>query len=230
MPPWQWQRRFLVLMGASTLRLADGRGWAFDDSALFPHDPSVVCLWRSFSPKPSNSGSSAFSFPNSKPETLEVPKGATVFGQGVATGSLLSVVPPGANAAAVAAAVANGTAGGGAMTDVAGSMGSMGSMKPTMDYGNQKFARSRSEPVDPELVCTALPKALHRACHFGTMDFIWCSRSHSAKPKPVPTLPNLGRLARLDRDWLGRWLKERFWGLLATVNFVRSLVKTIAPA
>merc|ERR1719491_1919120 len=24
------------------LRLADGRGWAFDDSALFPHDPSVV--------------------------------------------------------------------------------------------------------------------------------------------------------------------------------------------
>merc|ERR1719491_111639 len=24
------------------LKLADGRGWAFDDSALFPHDPSVV--------------------------------------------------------------------------------------------------------------------------------------------------------------------------------------------
>merc|ERR1711977_307182 len=23
-------------------RLADGRGWAFDDSALFPHDPSVI--------------------------------------------------------------------------------------------------------------------------------------------------------------------------------------------
>merc|ERR1719359_270939 len=24
------------------LRLADGRGWAFDDSALFAHDPSVI--------------------------------------------------------------------------------------------------------------------------------------------------------------------------------------------
>mmetsp|Transcript_85465 Transcript_85465/g.178569 ORF Transcript_85465/g.178569 Transcript_85465/m.178569 type:complete len:155 (-) Transcript_85465:181-645(-) len=33
------------LMGADGriyLRLADGRGWAFDDSALFPHDPSVI--------------------------------------------------------------------------------------------------------------------------------------------------------------------------------------------
>lgn len=38
--------------GRVYLRLADGRGWAFDDSALFPHDPSVVCLWQSFSPKP----------------------------------------------------------------------------------------------------------------------------------------------------------------------------------
>merc|ERR1719460_148596 len=28
--------------GRCYLRLADGRGWAFDDSALFPHDPSVV--------------------------------------------------------------------------------------------------------------------------------------------------------------------------------------------
>merc|ERR1719510_2939621 len=28
--------------GRIYLRLADGRGWAFDDSALFPHDPSVV--------------------------------------------------------------------------------------------------------------------------------------------------------------------------------------------
>merc|ERR1719433_119917 len=28
--------------GRVYLRLADGRGWAFDDSALFPHDPSVV--------------------------------------------------------------------------------------------------------------------------------------------------------------------------------------------
>merc|ERR1711972_1060154 len=28
--------------GRFYLRLADGRGWAFDDSALFPHDPSVV--------------------------------------------------------------------------------------------------------------------------------------------------------------------------------------------
>jgi len=28
--------------GRVYLRLADGRGWAFDDSALFPHDPSVM--------------------------------------------------------------------------------------------------------------------------------------------------------------------------------------------
>lgn len=28
--------------GRLYLRLADGRGWAFDDSALMPHDPSVV--------------------------------------------------------------------------------------------------------------------------------------------------------------------------------------------
>lgn len=91
---------------AGSLRLADGRGWAFDDSALFPHDPSVVRgYWQP-----------------------------------------VSVVPPGANAAAVAAAVANGTAGGGAMTDVAGSMGSMGSMKPTMDYGNQN---SQGRGVNP---------------------------------------------------------------------------------
>ena len=40
----------------------------------------------------------------------------------------MSVVPPGANAAAVAAAVANGTAGGGGMTDP-------GMGKPA-DYGN----------------------------------------------------------------------------------------------
>jgi len=32
--------------GRVYLRLADGRGWAFDDSALVPHDPSVVrCDW-----------------------------------------------------------------------------------------------------------------------------------------------------------------------------------------
>merc|ERR1712054_702142 len=28
--------------GRLYLRLADGRGWAFDDSALMPHDPSVI--------------------------------------------------------------------------------------------------------------------------------------------------------------------------------------------
>eukprot|EP00438_Fugacium_kawagutii_P001838 Skav215874 [mRNA] locus=scaffold2770:123964:125952:- [translate_table: standard] len=89
--------------GRVYLRLADGRGWAFDDSALFPHDPSVVRgYWQP-----------------------------------------VSVVPPGANAAAVAAAVANGTAGGGPITDVAGSMGSM---KPPMDYGNQN---SQGRGVNP---------------------------------------------------------------------------------
>merc|ERR1719191_2239773 len=32
----------LGMDGRVYLLLADGRGWAFDDSALFPHDPSVV--------------------------------------------------------------------------------------------------------------------------------------------------------------------------------------------
>jgi len=44
------------LMGADGrvyLRLADGRGWAFDDSTLFPHDPSVVRgFWQPVSVAP----------------------------------------------------------------------------------------------------------------------------------------------------------------------------------
>mmetsp|Transcript_123245 Transcript_123245/g.356043 ORF Transcript_123245/g.356043 Transcript_123245/m.356043 type:complete len:187 (-) Transcript_123245:254-814(-) len=44
------------LMGADGrvyLRLADGRGWAFDDSSLFPHDPSVVRgFWQPVSVAP----------------------------------------------------------------------------------------------------------------------------------------------------------------------------------
>merc|ERR1719410_2815879 len=46
------------LLGADQrvyLRLADGRGWAFDDSALFPHDPSVVRgFWQPVSLVPPN--------------------------------------------------------------------------------------------------------------------------------------------------------------------------------
>merc|ERR1719433_1327183 len=39
--------------GRVYLRLADGRGWAFDDSALFPHDPSVVRgYWQAVSLAP----------------------------------------------------------------------------------------------------------------------------------------------------------------------------------
>eukprot|EP00928_Gymnodinium_smaydae_P039100 TRINITY_DN26795_c0_g1_i2.p2 TRINITY_DN26795_c0_g1~~TRINITY_DN26795_c0_g1_i2.p2 ORF type:complete len:184 (+),score=36.02 TRINITY_DN26795_c0_g1_i2:93-644(+) len=35
------------------LRLADGRGWAFDDSAIFPSDPSVVRgYWQMVGPAP----------------------------------------------------------------------------------------------------------------------------------------------------------------------------------
>merc|ERR1712224_864985 len=34
--------RIQGLDGRVYLLLADGRGWAFDDSALIPHDPSVV--------------------------------------------------------------------------------------------------------------------------------------------------------------------------------------------
>merc|ERR1719235_1850689 len=38
------------------LRLADGRGWAFDDSAIFPHDPSVIRgFWTPIGPAPADS-------------------------------------------------------------------------------------------------------------------------------------------------------------------------------
>merc|ERR1719343_1304777 len=41
--------------GRVYLRLADGRGWAFDDTALFPHDPSVVRgFWQPVSLVPPN--------------------------------------------------------------------------------------------------------------------------------------------------------------------------------
>jgi len=47
------------LLGADQrvyLRLADGRGWAFDDTALFPHDPSVVRgFWQPISMAPAGS-------------------------------------------------------------------------------------------------------------------------------------------------------------------------------
>eukprot|EP00929_Paragymnodinium_shiwhaense_P088151 TRINITY_DN4837_c0_g2_i1.p1 TRINITY_DN4837_c0_g2~~TRINITY_DN4837_c0_g2_i1.p1 ORF type:complete len:205 (-),score=28.96 TRINITY_DN4837_c0_g2_i1:401-1015(-) len=37
------------------LRLADGRGWAFDDSAIFPHDPSVRRgFWQPIGPAPAD--------------------------------------------------------------------------------------------------------------------------------------------------------------------------------
>mmetsp|Transcript_89940 Transcript_89940/g.290564 ORF Transcript_89940/g.290564 Transcript_89940/m.290564 type:complete len:162 (+) Transcript_89940:107-592(+) len=39
--------------GRVYLGLADGRGWAFDDSALFPHDPSVTRgFWQPVSVAP----------------------------------------------------------------------------------------------------------------------------------------------------------------------------------
>mmetsp|Transcript_34649 Transcript_34649/g.79327 ORF Transcript_34649/g.79327 Transcript_34649/m.79327 type:complete len:149 (-) Transcript_34649:101-547(-) len=39
--------------GRVYLRLADGRGWAFDDSALFPQDPSVIRgFWQPISVAP----------------------------------------------------------------------------------------------------------------------------------------------------------------------------------
>merc|ERR1740117_2126969 len=44
------------LMGQDSriyLRLADGRGWAFDDSAIFPQDPSVMRgFWQPIGPAP----------------------------------------------------------------------------------------------------------------------------------------------------------------------------------
>merc|ERR1719352_2268808 len=45
--------------GRVYLRLADGRGWAFDDSALFPHDPSVVRgYWQPVGPAPQQGAAS----------------------------------------------------------------------------------------------------------------------------------------------------------------------------
>mmetsp|Transcript_142801 Transcript_142801/g.355915 ORF Transcript_142801/g.355915 Transcript_142801/m.355915 type:complete len:175 (-) Transcript_142801:7-531(-) len=39
--------------GRVYLRLADGRGWAFDDTALFPHDPAVIRgYWSPMGPAP----------------------------------------------------------------------------------------------------------------------------------------------------------------------------------
>merc|ERR1719226_45978 len=39
--------------GRVYLRLADGRGWAFDDTALFPHDPAVIRgYWSPVGPAP----------------------------------------------------------------------------------------------------------------------------------------------------------------------------------
>mmetsp|Transcript_103423 Transcript_103423/g.126371 ORF Transcript_103423/g.126371 Transcript_103423/m.126371 type:complete len:192 (-) Transcript_103423:188-763(-) len=46
--------------GRVYLRLADGRGWAFDDSALFPHDPSVVRgYWQPVSVVPPGANAAA---------------------------------------------------------------------------------------------------------------------------------------------------------------------------
>jgi len=46
--------------GRVYLRLADGRGWAFDDSALFPLDPAVIRgFWHPVSPAPPRDGSHA---------------------------------------------------------------------------------------------------------------------------------------------------------------------------
>eukprot|EP00434_Breviolum_minutum_P006246 symbB.v1.2.005511.t1/scaffold310.1/size231343/16 len=43
--------------GRIYLRLADGRGWAFDDSTLFPHDPSVIRgYWQPVSVAPTQGG------------------------------------------------------------------------------------------------------------------------------------------------------------------------------
>lgn len=51
--------------GRVYLRLADGRGWAFDDSQLFPHDPSVIRgFWQPVSlANPQNSASTTGSVP-----------------------------------------------------------------------------------------------------------------------------------------------------------------------
>lgn len=174
--------------GRVYLRLADGRGWAFDDSALFPHDPSVVCLWRSFSPKPQIPGLPPFPFQIQNQRRWRSQK------------VLLCLAKAWLLAACVCGTTWSQCCSCGSSSrqwygrwwcyDGCGRQhGKHGKHEAHHGLRQSKFARSRSEPVDPELVCTALPKALHRACHFGTMDFIWCSRSHSAKPKPVRHFP-----------------------------------------
>merc|ERR1712139_571342 len=73
--------------GRLYLRLADGRGWAFDDSALMPHDPSVARgCWAPMSTSstqstyPSTPASTAWE-PMEEPMTSPVASAALASGQ-----------------------------------------------------------------------------------------------------------------------------------------------------
>lgn len=92
------------LMGADGrvyLRLADGRGWAFDDSALFPHDPSVMRgFWQPVSLVPPNNTTA----PQAQTQTLPLVPGA-VNVPGVAQGACAGGLSPSAATAAAIAGV-----------------------------------------------------------------------------------------------------------------------------
>jgi len=57
------------------LRLADGRGWAFDDSALLPHDPSVVRGY--FAPAGHEPSQGLATLPCLQPEQVMAPDAAS---------------------------------------------------------------------------------------------------------------------------------------------------------
>eukprot|EP00933_Yihiella_yeosuensis_P057868 TRINITY_DN57996_c0_g1_i1.p1 TRINITY_DN57996_c0_g1~~TRINITY_DN57996_c0_g1_i1.p1 ORF type:complete len:195 (-),score=29.86 TRINITY_DN57996_c0_g1_i1:111-695(-) len=70
--------------GRVYLRLADGRGWAFDDYALFPHDPSVVRgYWQPVSLVP----------PGGQGQAGAAPAAGSPMSAGTGTGMMMDTVP-----------------------------------------------------------------------------------------------------------------------------------------
>mmetsp|Transcript_10827 Transcript_10827/g.20269 ORF Transcript_10827/g.20269 Transcript_10827/m.20269 type:complete len:203 (+) Transcript_10827:92-700(+) len=85
--------------GRFYLRLADGRGWAFDDSALFPHDPSVIRgYWQPISLAPAQPGATPQTqagAPQAPPAPQPPPQhaqGTAAVGHG--SGALIGERPP----------------------------------------------------------------------------------------------------------------------------------------
>mmetsp|Transcript_23471 Transcript_23471/g.42340 ORF Transcript_23471/g.42340 Transcript_23471/m.42340 type:complete len:216 (+) Transcript_23471:27-674(+) len=91
--------------GRLYLRLADGRGWAFDDSALYPHDPAVVRgFWSAVGPgNPPAASLPPVGIPTGVPPASYGPPGRS-------QDPLLSVPPPMSHGPQAAEATAAATA------------------------------------------------------------------------------------------------------------------------